>query len=342
MDSLQEEKLIIKRLAGETTVEENEFLEGWVKASEDNRRLLHFHQAVWNDTSLEYKNIDHSRAYKVISDHINSSIKASKSTNQWNRLTMPAYLRAASVILVVTCGIFIWYFAQKNIEPDVQKVVAATVEKEATRGQKIRTFLPDGSVAWLSAESKITYEEFFSDSLRIVHLEGMAYFDVERDSLRPFIVRLQDLDVVVLGTSFSVRSYHSEEIVSVALEEGRVLIKLESEHKEIENVILKPGREIMYNVKSQTYSEVQANPDKAFNWRNGVLSFENASFDEVIRELSKWYGVDFQVINNAQKEWHYTSTFRRFTLKEVLESMSYTQNISYELHPEKVIINHKN
>ena len=342
MDNLQAEKLIIKRLANEITVAENEILERWINASKDNRRLFHFHQAVWNDTSLEYKNIDHSRAYKGISDDINSSIKVSKSTNQWNRLTIPSYLRAASVILVVMCGIFIWYFFQKNIEPDVQRFVAATVEKEATRGQKIRTFLPDGSVAWLSAESKISYKEFFSDSLRIVHLEGMAYFDVERDSLRPFIVRLEDLDVVVLGTSFSVRSYDFEEIVSVALEEGRVLIKLESEHKETENVILKPGREIMYNVKRQTYSEVQAKPDKAFNWRDGVLSFENASFDEVIRELSKWYGMDFEVNNSTQKEWHYTSTFRRFTLKEVLESMSYTQDIVYELHPEKVIINHKN
>ena len=248
------------------------------------------------------------------------------------------YARAASIVLIAMIGALAWYFLNQESEVAQPMAAAKIIEKEATSGQKLKTFLPDGSVAWLNAESKISYSEFFSDTLRLVHLEGMAYFDVAKDSLRPFVVSSANVNVTALGTAFTVRSYSSEDILSVALESGRVAVELIAQDNKIDEIILEPGREINCDVKNHTYTESAAIADNAYNWRDGVLHFENATFGKVIKELSRWYGVEILAMDQPSETWNYTATFRNFSLKEVLESISYSKNFKYEINPEKVII----
>lgn len=343
MDNSHIEKLIIKQLSGETSVEENNILDKWLSASEENQKLFQFHKAVWHETALEYKNIDMDRVYDKISKNFLLPHENVKPINSWYRLKLPMYIRAAAVILLVVFGWVVWRSVGTKGEPNQQMVEGIIIEKEAAKGQKLKTFLPDGSVAWLNAETKITYNNFFSDSLRIVHLEGLAYFEVEKDSLRPFIVRSGEVDVIALGTAFSIRSYTGESVISVALEEGTVLVKMDVKNKLPErSIILNPGRQVDFNVMDHTFEEVSVEPDNAFNWKTGVLHFENASFDKVLEELSRWYGVEFEVMNNTRAPWRYTATFRNFNLKEVLQSMSYTKDFNYEIHHEKIIIYHNN
>ncbi|MCG8306986.1 MAG: DUF4974 domain-containing protein [Cytophagales bacterium] len=335
MDDIHVEKLIVKHLSGETSAKENEFLNSWLQASEKNQRLFHFYKSAWTETALEYKVPNQERVYDKISDNIHTGTGPAESFTYRNRFKIPVLVRAASVIFLVWAGWMLWYVLQKNNDRPPQTVSNA-VWKETARGQKLKTFLPDGSVVWLNAESKIN--ELFSDTLRAIHLRGMAYFEVEKDTLRPFVVQSEDVLVTALGTAFSVRAYASEDRVSVALQEGSVLVEFGDEGQDVGKIMLEPGREVHYNVHDRTYLETSAVDDNAFNWRNGVLYFHDASFEQVIRRLSRWYGVEFEVVNQVEDPWHYTATFRNFNLKEVLQSMSYTKDFTYEIHPEKVII----
>ncbi|EPR69907.1 FecR family protein [Cyclobacterium qasimii] len=338
MDKIDPEELIIKQLSGETSKSENDFLKKWLAMSEENRKLYHFHKAMWIGTSHNIQNVNRDRIFNKVHSRIHSSPNQNKTLPSKRILSIPVYARVASVVLIAMFGALAWYFLNQESEL-VQPVAAAKIiQKEATSGQKLKTFLPDGSVAWLNAESKITYSEFFSDTLRLVHLEGMAYFDVAKDSLRPFVVSSDNVNVTALGTAFTVRSYSSEDILSVALERGRVAVELIAENNVIDEIFLEPGREINCNVEDHTYTESAAIPDNSYNWRDGVLHFENASFSKVMKELNRWYGVEILALNQPTETWSYTATFRNFSLKEVLQSISYTKDFKFEIHPEKVII----
>ncbi len=341
MNEYQAEKLIIKHLSGENSHEEDKILLAWISDSPGNRQLFQFHKSVWTETKVEFKNTNPDQVYDEISDKIHFSVSKSKSLSSSVWFRLPPYVRAASIVIIVVIGLGVWH-ALYNQEPE-RILTTNLVDKAAMRGQKLKTFLPDGSVAWLNGESKITYSEFFSDTMRLVSLEGEAYFEVEKDPLRPFIVELDGLEIIALGTAFSVRSYHSDDNVSVALEYGRVLVKMRKNNHTVDQVILEPGNGIDYNLKDQTYVQALVKPDEAFNWREGVLYFENASFHEVLSKLSRWYGVDFVVENYKNKPWNYTATFRNFYLKEVLQSMSFTKDFKYTIQPDnKIIIHFKN
>ena len=85
--------------------------------------------------------------------------------------------------------------------------------------------LPDNSIVWLNAESKLRFPSTFSGKERKVFASGELYFQVAKDSLSPFRVEVEGLyEVEVLGTEFNVRAY-SNLPSATTLVNGRVLIR---------------------------------------------------------------------------------------------------------------------
>ena len=224
------EELVIKHLAGETTEEEENFLNSWITSSEENQKLYNFHQSIWTGATPKNNIVDKNRIFHNIHSSIHSTPSKDSSLPTGKQVKISFFVRAASIIVFALLGTFIWYFIKNEKEELQVPIETRIIEKEVTKGQKLKTFLPDGSVVWLNAETRISYLEFFTDSVRLIQLNGMAYFDVAKDSLRPFVVRCTNFNVTALGTSFTVRSYDSENIVSVALERGSVAVDLHSEN----------------------------------------------------------------------------------------------------------------
>lgn len=111
--------------------------------------------------------------------------------------------RAAAVAAaVVVLAMSVEFFVVRHLTADSTTVL---VTAENSKG---RFTLPDGSVVWLNADSRLAYSNRFVDSeKREVRLEGEAFFDVRRDTLRPFEVTMGDLEVRVLGTRFNGQPY---------------------------------------------------------------------------------------------------------------------------------------
>lgn len=108
---------------------------------------------------------------------------------------------------------------------------------EVPRGGEYTLVLADGSYVRLNSESSIRFPERFSDSFREVEIEGEAYLEVKKDSTRPFIVHVKELEIEVLGTRFGVRVYQDESMASTTLAEGRVRVVAGKS-----KVVLVPGR----------------------------------------------------------------------------------------------------
>jgi transmembrane sensor len=242
---------------------------------------------------------------------------------------IPIYLTAAIVI-----GIFsITLFRGKEIKPSTTE--AAVITKTNPKGQKMTIHLNDGSSVVLNSSSSISYPESFSDTVRHIHLAGEAYFEVAEDKSRPFIVSTSNLNVKVLGTVFNVKA--NDILVEVALASGRVLVSNEGGdiHGNI-NVDLEPGEKLVVNQKNQQIKKSQFIFDEEFSWKNGVIYFSNATFEEVIRKLEDWYGVEFTFEGKPNHAWDFTAKFKSESLKTVLDAIGYAKQFKYELKDKKV------
>ncbi len=160
---------------------------------------------------------------------------------------------------------------------------------EASPGQKAKLELPDGSRVWLNSGSSIKYSSEFDKKDRTVELKGEAFFDVHKNTGKPFLVHTRFLDVKVTGTRFNVNAYDDEPVVETALVEGKVNLLLKDQNKEFK---LTPGNVLSYSKAScEIYSHV-LNEEATISWKDNRLIFINDDFSKLVRKIEKWYNVE--------------------------------------------------
>jgi len=166
--------------------------------------------------------------------------------------------------------------------------VTAFNKLETPRGGVFQVVLPDGSHVWLNAASSLKYPITFTDK-RIVELEGQAYFDIAPNTKQPFIVKVHDMEVQVLGTSFDIMAYQDEASINTTLVTGAVKVKQGNN-----NQLLHPGQQAILN--SNGKMDLQpANLDKVLAWRNGRFELENTDLPAFLRQLARWYDIEIDI-----------------------------------------------
>ncbi|MCK5368504.1 MAG: FecR domain-containing protein, partial [Cyclobacteriaceae bacterium] len=145
--------------------------------------------------------------------------RSSSSSVLWS-----PWIRRAAALLFLVSFIATMYFVINNTSTStVHEVAIKHIEKSTQKGQKLTTFLPDGSRVMLNSNSKISYIQSFHDAERVVMLEGEAFFEIEKDTLRPFKVISNGITTTALGTSFNIDCRAGEK-VEVSLVSGKVAV----------------------------------------------------------------------------------------------------------------------
>jgi len=157
---------------------------------------------------------------------------------------------------------------------------------------KIR--LNDGTLIYINSESRLQFPEKFSKNKRIVYLEGEAYFKVAHDSNKPFVVKTQDMDVLVLGTEFNLKAYKDENFCSTTLIKGKVNIKFSDSNGHGINRILKPNQQAKLLTNSKLISIKKVDIEPIIAWHKGQFLFKNERLEDIMKSLARWYG--FKVI----------------------------------------------
>ena len=203
-------------------------------------------------------------------------------------------------------------------------------------GGEYSLVLSDGTKVFLNADSELKYPVEFSDGKRIVDLKGEAYFEVHKDSLRPFIVRMNGAEVTVLGTSFNVNIYGDDGQIYTTLVNGSVRV---SSVKNGQAEVLKPGMQSVMDVQSGqlTVREVDVEPYVA--WREGRFVFRAMTLDLIMRQLQRWY--DFEVFyqNPELKDYEFRGVIKRdMDLDKVLSVIKVTTNVDFEVKGKVITI----
>jgi len=211
------------------------------------------------------------------------------------------------------------------------------------RGGQYQIVLPDGTKVWLNAASSLKYPEYFDGNGRNVELLGEAYFEVnsQKSTLGeniPFLVSTATQTLEVLGTHFNINSYEDEGAVRTTLLEGSVRVSSNSNDRnktgEI-SLVLKPNQQSVLSGKD--FNVVNVNAEESVAWKNGYFSFEQASIETVMRQLSRWYDVEIVYNGNIPKGTFTGKVYRDMNISKVLEILAFAQ-VDFKIEGKRMII----
>ncbi|MGB0432417.1 MAG: FecR family protein, partial [Bacteroidia bacterium] len=175
--------------------------------------------------------------------------------------------------------------------------------------------LPDGSKVIANANATIKYNNNFSDTERRVELSGEAFFDVERDTLKPFIVATDLGTIKVLGTEFNVKTTQNGQL-RVSVQEGKVQVTSPSN----EQVVLTKGQSAYYD--KATRNLISKNESFDLFWINKTLKFRESSLKMVFNILEKNYNINIDVYDPEILNCTYTGTFKNAPIDTVFNVLS--------------------
>lgn len=199
------------------------------------------------------------------------------------------------------------------------------------RGGQFQLVLADGTAVWLNASSSIRFPTRFSGKERIVELTGEGYFEVAKDQHKPFRVKVNGVEIAVLGTHFNVMGYKG--ITKTTLAEGSVKIELADNR----SWLLKPGQQ--GTVKENKEVNIAATDvEKALAWKNGVFYFKDDAITDVVEQLARWYDIDIQLKGNVPAKQISGNIRRQATLSQVLEMLNYVSGAKYTLEDKQVTV----
>ena len=206
-------------------------------------------------------------------------------------------------------------------------------EIRTPRGGQYQVVLPDNSIVWLNADSKLRFPLTFSGKERRVFASGELYFQVAKDSLSPFRIEVEGLyEVEVLGTEFNVRAY-SDLPSATTLVDGRVLIRDKGT-----KVVLKPGEQAVKGKHGEVVvREVDVAPYIA--WKQGYFLFEDERLEDILNELARWYDVNVFFENSSVREERFSVDMPRHeSFEEVLRLIEQTRSIQIEIEGNNVFV----
>jgi transmembrane sensor len=169
--------------------------------------------------------------------------------------------------------------------------------------------LSDGTQVWLDALSSIRFPSIFAGDRRAVEITGQAYLEVAKASARPFFIKVKDELIQVLGTSFNVNAYDNEPSIRTTLAEGAVKVTAGEQ-----TLILKPGQQAQLtqvepagNPKPASTGALKlltsADLDATLAWKNGLFTFKGADIETIMRQVSRWYGVQIVYKDKVSEEF---------------------------------------
>lgn len=200
-------------------------------------------------------------------------------------------------------------------------------------GQVWQVELTDESKVWLNSGSIIRWAGV-ATGMRGADISGQAYFEVSPRDNVPFVVRLNEVEVDVLGTEFDVVNYR-DDAAAVTLVKGRVQVK----HDRGRAHQLKIGEQAAYHMGEMEPNIAKANLKQVLAWKEGVFAFNEMEVEEVMTLIERWYGIKV-VYNGSKPKARINGTIpHESSLREVLDILqSIGGDARFEINEDTVVV----
>ena len=344
--------LVIKYFDGLTTPQESALVEEWLQSADNQRQMEQWLWEDWSETSGAMPGETAGRMRSNLRRGISERRRTAEPSRRIGQPRVIAFGKnlfaagktlsaAAAILIIALTGFILWY--RKPVAP---REIAFSKSIVNNTGYPLKAALPDGSTVWLNANTVVEIADNFNRSDRHIRVNGEAFFDIKPDPARPFFAESGSLTTRVLGTSFTIEAYPTEEETRISLISGKVAVG----PTKVTNAATKPavgpagttctlmpGQMVAYanqrgtgdgsKRSNMTISTLTLDPAA---WINGKIILNKLALPEALDRLSRLYHVSIRYDHEQLKKMVITGEFDRNSLSEVLRSVLFVHNLQFQ------------
>ncbi|WP_430814841.1 FecR family protein [Carboxylicivirga sp. RSCT41] len=315
------DELIVKSLTNDVLPEEKVTLDEWVNQSDDNACYFEQMIKVWKRS----EGLKAFRCVDVMSDFEQFKAKVGMTPKVVKHSFRRSFMRIAAV-MIPAMVLIAAYSLYQNV-PGFGKW-----EAFATSDEVESIVLADASEVSLNKNSSLVYQKGLSGKERSLKLNGEGYFKVAKNPEQPFVVKVGNAQVKVLGTEFNLDENKDGDRIVLAVTEGRVLFSSDNNQMEViagERAVCSNG----------VISKEPLTSSNCIAWKTGQIVFDKASLDEVVETIVDHFN-EVTVVENTSKDsdLFITTRFDNPSLEDVLVELRIHFMKKFEINDNKLII----
>jgi len=310
MDIYKFREKLKRYLKGQSNETENALIDAWYKSYAANEQQL--------------SESDEQRIRQSIHGNVRASIVKPSV------IKFPIFRIAATLVVGTGLALLVRYFGDRRKE----QVDYYTVQAGINDIKQIA--LPDSSIIWLNAGSRLRVPLAFTGHLREVELlEGEAFFNIKRNPQHPFIVHTTDLKVQVLGTSFNISAYKSLKTIKVSVSTGKVGV---TKNNHILAMLL-PNQQLSYNTGTAKYEQKTVNAAYLQSWKEGDTYLTQANFEELALAIKNIYSLSLKAGNSKVNNYLFSLRIQHdLPADHILQVIGQIHNTHFKKEGNAVVI----
>ena len=322
--------LMGRHLTGELSDADRKDLDAWLEADAENQKVFEEITGVWKmteeqDSEIPFQateawgSVEQKLGWDEQEDADETPVRQLSPNRWWIGIAA-----AAAIVLLIGYN---WLY-QNGSTPAQQLVF----ETKATETREL--VLPDGSRVWLNENSRLSYAASFEE--RSIQMEGEAFFDVTRMEDRPFQIVSGEARTKVLGTSFNIRAYPTENKIELTVETGKVSFGKNEEKSQ--PIFIPAGESAVLVKKEEKVEKVETKISNATSWKNQKLDFDNTSMEEVIQSLERYFNIDIEVANRKILNCRARGSYNNPSLDNMFEVLKFMLYIDVQEQGDQYIL----
>ncbi|WP_442589273.1 FecR domain-containing protein [Pedobacter sp. AW31-3R] len=315
---------LIHYVTNEASPEERIAVEQWCRQDNKNQQELENLQQVWNITAPTLSRPPADAVASLIrfkekaATHKKTRVIPLRKKYDWR-----TWMKVAAVFAGIP--LMIWFFMLRT--SPVKELTATTSSQIQT------TLLADGSTVVLNKNSMLKYPESFTGKTRTVSLnKGEAFFKVSHDKTRPFFVRVNGMQIKVVGTAFNVK-----------VNKGRTEVIVESGKVEVDNhknhILLSPAESVLVH-PSDVRLQKEKHTDLLYNYyRSKEFIADGTPLWKLCEVLEEAYEVKISFQQTALRDLPMNATFKNESLDDILSVIAKTFNLKVTRKDKQILFN---
>jgi ferric-dicitrate binding protein FerR (iron transport regulator) len=323
--------LLVKYLLGEASAEERQLVESWMLTDDANKKQYEDFKTIWEESKrlAAVSTVDEAVAWERFRETVKNAggqkiVGKEKGEGVVRKMYGFGWLRIAALfILIIGAGIIGYQVFREKDKVENLVVLAKQVPVIDT--------LPDGSVVTLNKNSSLAYPQKFKGKTRPITLKGEAFFNVEPDKEKPFIISVNDVQVKVVGTSFNIRSEAG--VTEVIVETGIVEVTRGGK-----TVQLKPAEKLKLEAQDSAMQKEKVE-DKLYNYyRSKEFVCDDTPLWKLVEVLNEAYGANIIIEKEQNRGLRLNTTFNNESLDKILEIVSQTFGLTVIKEKDRIVL----
>jgi transmembrane sensor len=310
------DQLIAKNLTGEASEQEAEQLRVWRLAHPANQKYFEDSEWIWQNSGVTLAKVE------VDTDAALAKVKGRVAQNagptKIRSLNLSWLVGMAAAVALLVVG---WLRFSTPLNTDNQIVTTDTF---------LRDTLNDGSAITLNNHSALIITGNFGKKERRVRLTGDAFFQVQKDAQKPFIVEAGKVEITVVGTAFHVNTVRDSTTVTVT--EGKVRVQNAGQ-----TLFLVAGQAARFVANTGNLVLLE-NPDLNVGaFAHKQFLFQNMALSQVLAKIETAYQVQCILQNTALAQCPLTARFDQKSLSEITAILQDTYGFEIENQGKQII-----